>query len=203
MGTIDSNGVYFYEDTDAVSPLHTLLNIGQQSVSDALSHRTRGVANTTERNALLTTVGATADKPLIVYRRDTETFEISDGGAFKAFAGGTSANITFTVSGYTGATNAVPRVTREGSRVFADGEILQTGNLSVAAKTFYTIASIPSAFAPVRTVTVPVVSKDEPALIRILPNGAISFAVSYAGTFNTPNGNVLDIHGVNWEKSAG
>lgn len=36
MGTIDSNGIYFYEDTDAVSPLHTLLNVGQQSVSDAL-----------------------------------------------------------------------------------------------------------------------------------------------------------------------
>ena len=36
MGTLDSNGVYIYDTTDAVSPLHTLLNVGQQSVSDAL-----------------------------------------------------------------------------------------------------------------------------------------------------------------------
>lgn len=36
MGTIDGNGIYFYEETDSLSPLHTLLNVGQQSVSDAL-----------------------------------------------------------------------------------------------------------------------------------------------------------------------
>jgi hypothetical protein len=39
MGNIDNNGVYIYEDTDAVSPLHTLLNMGQQSVSDILGNR--------------------------------------------------------------------------------------------------------------------------------------------------------------------
>lgn len=36
MGTVDERGIYFYEETDAVSPLHTLLNVGQQSVSDAI-----------------------------------------------------------------------------------------------------------------------------------------------------------------------
>lgn len=39
MGNIDSNGVYIYEDTDAVSPLHTLLNMGQQSISNILNAR--------------------------------------------------------------------------------------------------------------------------------------------------------------------
>lgn len=38
MSTIDSNGVLFYEETDPISPIHTLLNTGQQSVSDALSN---------------------------------------------------------------------------------------------------------------------------------------------------------------------
>lgn len=37
MGTTDSNGIYFYEVTDPVSPLQSLLNVGQQSVSDALT----------------------------------------------------------------------------------------------------------------------------------------------------------------------
>src|SRR5690606_38416973 len=36
MSTIDGNGILFYEETDPVSPLHTLLNTGQQSVGDAL-----------------------------------------------------------------------------------------------------------------------------------------------------------------------
>lgn len=37
MTTTDSNGVIRYQSTDPVSPLHTLLNLGMQSVSDALT----------------------------------------------------------------------------------------------------------------------------------------------------------------------
>ena len=36
MTTTDGKGIIFYEETDPVSPLHTLLNTGQQSISDAL-----------------------------------------------------------------------------------------------------------------------------------------------------------------------
>lgn len=36
MATTDTNGILFYETTDPVSPLNTLLNSGQQSVSDAV-----------------------------------------------------------------------------------------------------------------------------------------------------------------------
>lgn len=36
MTTTDSNGVIRYQTTDPVSPLHTLLNLGMQSVSDAI-----------------------------------------------------------------------------------------------------------------------------------------------------------------------
>lgn len=37
MTTTDSNGIIRYQTTDPVSPLHTLLNLGMQSVSDALT----------------------------------------------------------------------------------------------------------------------------------------------------------------------
>src|SRR5665647_576847 len=46
MATTDSNGILFYEDTDAVSPLHTLLNTGQQSVSDAIAARGGSIMGT-------------------------------------------------------------------------------------------------------------------------------------------------------------
>jgi hypothetical protein len=59
MGTIDSNGIYFYEDTDAVSPLHTLLNVGQQSVSDALETVSGRYKIVTSRPASSTNVGDT------------------------------------------------------------------------------------------------------------------------------------------------
>lgn len=36
MGSINSAGVYVYDETDQVSPLHTLLNLGMDSVSESL-----------------------------------------------------------------------------------------------------------------------------------------------------------------------
>lgn len=41
MATTDGNGIVFYETTDPVSPLQTLLNTGQQSVSNAIGTRQR------------------------------------------------------------------------------------------------------------------------------------------------------------------
>lgn len=86
MATTDSNGILFYEETDAVSPLHTLLNGGQQSVSDAFTAFSNGsggeivihyVANTAARATLATAYSPTASKPLFVYRGDaTAGFEV-------------------------------------------------------------------------------------------------------------------------------
>lgn len=72
MGTTDSNGVYFYEETDPATPLHTLLNTGQQSVSNAVDLTTRifEVANTTERNALVAERSPSDSRPLFVWRAD-------------------------------------------------------------------------------------------------------------------------------------
>lgn len=72
MGTTDSNGIYFYEDTDAVSPLHTLLNLGQTSVTNALDATARiwPIANTAARTALVAAHPPTASEPLYAHRAD-------------------------------------------------------------------------------------------------------------------------------------
>ena len=74
MGTTDANGVYFYEDTDPVSPLHTLLNLGQTSISTALSNqlaassRIYPIANEAARAALVAKYPPSASKPLYAHR---------------------------------------------------------------------------------------------------------------------------------------
>lgn len=56
MGALDDNGIYVYDENDRPSPLHTLLNLGQASVSatvgDIMGHALiKPVANDAERNA--------------------------------------------------------------------------------------------------------------------------------------------------------
>lgn len=46
MTTTDSNGIVRYQTTDPVSPLQTLLNLGMQSVSDAITALKSGTAGT-------------------------------------------------------------------------------------------------------------------------------------------------------------
>lgn len=91
MGTIDSNGIYLYEDTDSVSPLHTLLNIGQTSVSNAFqsSAQFKNVADAAARATFVsdrTTAGRppTAADPVFVYQRDIDSFlRSTDGTTWK------------------------------------------------------------------------------------------------------------------------
>lgn len=89
MGTTDGNGIFFYETTDPVSPLQTLLNLGQQSVSNALTANVRiwPVADSTARNALAGVRIPSASQPLVVYRQDTFVYEMSTSGTnFRAIA---------------------------------------------------------------------------------------------------------------------
>lgn len=56
MGSLDNNGIYIYDETDQVSPIHTFENLGQASVSQAIDdiHQhtlIMPVANVTERTA--------------------------------------------------------------------------------------------------------------------------------------------------------
>lgn len=86
MGTTNANGIYFYEDTDAVSPLHTLLNTGQTSVSNALTTfrgRTRVIANRAARPTDATRVDG-----LLVKEVDTKAIYQWDaaGGTWRLVA---------------------------------------------------------------------------------------------------------------------
>lgn len=78
MGTTDSNGVYFYEETDPVSPLHTLLNVGQQSISDAIGDQF--VSSNTEPAAVA---------GLRWFQPTTNRTYISDGTTWYYVGGGT------------------------------------------------------------------------------------------------------------------
>lgn len=74
MTTTDSNGIVRYQTTDPVSPLHTLLNLGMQSVSDAitpLNARSFKTVTSTTRPAHLA--------GLRIFETDTKKSYISDG----------------------------------------------------------------------------------------------------------------------------
>ena len=75
MATTDSNGVLFYQDTDNYTPIQTALNLAQSNLSNLLGGKPRfeRVANTTARNALVSSVGAgniSKAHPLLVWRAD-------------------------------------------------------------------------------------------------------------------------------------
>lgn len=88
MGTTDDNGIYFYDDTDG-APTPPVLNVGQQSVSDALKRvGYTVVANITARDSLATAFGPSASKPLMVYRTDAPVgmrYEVNQGSGWTVF----------------------------------------------------------------------------------------------------------------------
>jgi hypothetical protein len=75
MTTTDANGIVLYETTDPVSPLQTLLNLGQASVSSAITGAKTIVCTSTTRP------GSPADGQLIE-EYDTKAF-----GMWNATAG--------------------------------------------------------------------------------------------------------------------
>lgn len=69
MTTTDGNGIIFLEETDPISPFHTLMNTLQQGTSDSLQAARRGplyAADNTARTALYTQYGASPSAPLWV-----------------------------------------------------------------------------------------------------------------------------------------
>lgn len=68
MGSLDANGVYIFDTTDKVAPLHTTLNLGQASVSASVADIHRHslilpVANTAERDAYEADMRAAGNPP--------------------------------------------------------------------------------------------------------------------------------------------
>lgn len=83
MATTDANGIVFYEETDAVSPLHTLLNLGQQSISDVVGS-----------HFISATSAPTAVAFKFWYNPTTQYLYVSDGSAWYYVAGGTRSWLT-------------------------------------------------------------------------------------------------------------
>jgi len=85
MTTTDANGIVYLQDTDDISPFHTLINVLQAGTSNALDAKTRitRVANAAERNAL---TGASPTNPIYVHRVDSVTLERSVGSGFRVVA---------------------------------------------------------------------------------------------------------------------
>lgn len=70
MPTTDSNGIIRYLDTDG-APTPPVLNLGMQSVSDALSRKGFYTAlNKTDRDTYAAAYAPTSSKPLLVNRQD-------------------------------------------------------------------------------------------------------------------------------------
>jgi hypothetical protein len=165
MGTIDDNGIYFYEDTDAVSPLHTLLNVGQQSISDAFDATARifPVANVAARTALATAYSPTTSKPLYVHRADAgaakELEYSTNGSTWTTVPAGYTAPITF--AAYLGSETPgalgpnrqpiggstytqPPTYQKVNNRVYLGGIVMNTASVALDA----TVAWLPVGFRP-------------------------------------------------------
>ena len=85
MTTTDSNGIVFLEESDIISPFHTLVNVLQQGTSDAIDDVTTVIDSKitilhrdtiAERDAL--TASTSTDNPLFVYVKETGLLYVGD-----------------------------------------------------------------------------------------------------------------------------
>lgn len=92
MGSLDNNGIYIYDETDQISPIHTYSNLGQASTSAAIEYLHEHtlimpVANAAERNAYAADMAAAGRpaslaRPLWVERADTGAVERNRGAGW-------------------------------------------------------------------------------------------------------------------------
>lgn len=145
MGFIDANGIYKYDSGDSLTPLETLLNLGEQSVSDKFAQigpgTIRYVANTTARNALAASYAPTATKPLYVYRGDAalgRNLEFTVNGTTWQYVSDSRDDTGWVTvplaAGFTGPF----RLRRVGQVVYASGTV--TGPFTASA-TIYVVAA--------------------------------------------------------------
>jgi len=92
MGSLDDNGIYIYDETDQISPIHTYSNLGQASTSAAIEYLHEHtlimpVANAAERDAYASDMAsagrpASTARPLWVERADTGGVERNTGAGW-------------------------------------------------------------------------------------------------------------------------
>lgn len=156
MSYVDSNGIIRYEATDGVAPLHTALNAGMESVSDAIDSGVRiwKVNSIAARDALLAEKGASAANPLYVDRSSsTYGWEVNRGSGWEYVGVGPDTgwvpldfSNTPDFESYGQGWPAEAR--RIGVQVFFRGMFRGAGGTAVPANINVTVARAPSSMFP-------------------------------------------------------
>jgi len=156
MTTTDSNGIVYLQDTDDISPFHTLINVLQAGTSNALNSKIRiaRVANVTERLAVATAMGASASNPVYTHRLDaTQGYELEvtvNATKWRTILSIDDTGwlpLTALQTGYTAPSGGAAMVARRiGNRVqFRD---VQRNNAGVIAAGTTSIGTLPAGMAP-------------------------------------------------------
>lgn len=204
MTTIDANGIIRYEDTDG-APTPPVLNLGLQSVSDAISNigAYRRAANATARAALVAQYSPTPAKPLLVYREDLpveRAFEFTRNGTtwFTVNSTGTSVQVG-DVTAFSGASTALHL---DGPFVTGSGFIRHTAASGGLSTVWKTIGGLPGGLNPIRDAEIfPIYSNlAQPVYCRILRDGgAVQIGLQAgSGTVALNNGHVFYLSGIRW-----
>lgn len=80
MGTTDGNGIYFYDTTDALVPFQALLNIGQTSVTNAVSANKGKLPSYTS-----TTRPGSPASGLVIWETDTLAYSVYTGSRWLTY----------------------------------------------------------------------------------------------------------------------
>lgn len=181
MGTTDELGIYYYADTDG-APTASLLNVGQQSVSNALSNlgTYRSVASDAEQAILVDAFAPSPTKPLLIYRQDYQAARAwrwtIDGTTWRTFA---TTQALGSIGNSTGFTGANTTVYAEGDFISISGYIKSTGTGGMST-TWKQVGVVNIALAPAASSEIfPIYSNlPVPVMGRILDNGAVQAAIA-------------------------
>lgn len=164
MGTINSNGIFVYDDTESLSPLSSYMNLQGSALSTRLGQdvRFKKVANEAARTAYVNEVGIaniSAANPLAVHRQNAPEglrFEVTYNGTTwdpfpsksyldaQAAANDTGWQPITPLAGFTGIENLGVR--RIGKQVFIRGAVQRTSGPFPTSWT--TVCNIPVGFRP-------------------------------------------------------
>lgn len=201
MGTINSNGIFVYDDTESLSPLSSYMNLQGSALSTRLAQdiRFKKVANEAARTSYVNEVGIaniSAANPLAVYRQNAPEglrFEVTYNGTSwdpipsKSYFDAQDTGWT-TIPPATGyIANTAFQVRRIGQVVYWRGRVTKAGG-NFAAGTLETIATgVPSQFlaasyAHMIASVVSGTSSSASAYLQIDTGGNVQLRAQAAGT---------------------
>lgn len=207
MGSLNEQGAYIYDESDQISPIHTLLNLGSTAAGEMVARvhehaLIMPVANQSERDAYYASEGpGTATKPLYVDRADLNTVERNNGTGWKTFASQQNS------IGWTGpatwgldyATNSTAQFRKINDVVYARGllrpgsGVIVTGAIEAEGKTA-SLGVLPAGMHPQTTLRIPITRWVAGGTNPPMTAGAI-FTVSESGNFYvTVPGNTTGVY---------